>query len=102
VAHLVYSDEAEDDLASIFWYMAHESSSADIAFRFVERIRTKCTMIAATPLIGRARLELRRGLRSFPYRDYVIFYEVRAEAVRILRVLHARGDIEHLDFGQVT
>jgi plasmid stabilization system protein ParE len=42
------------------------------------------------------------GLRSFPYRDHLIFYVVRAEAVRILRVLHARRDIEHLDFGQVT
>jgi plasmid stabilization system protein ParE len=43
-----------------------------------------------------------KSLRSFPYRDYVICYEVRAEAVRILCVLHARRDIEHLDSGEVT
>jgi plasmid stabilization system protein ParE len=32
----------------------------------------------------------------------VISYEVRVDAVRILRVLHARRDNDHLDFGQVA
>ena len=39
--------------------------------------------------MGRARLELRANLRSFPAHGYVIFYEVAGGTVRIISVLHA-------------
>jgi hypothetical protein len=38
-------------------------------------------------------------LRSFPYRDCATLYDVRVEAVRMICVLHARRDNDHLDFG---
>ena len=33
-----------------------------------------------------------------PFRDYLIFYRVTAEAVEILRVLHGARDIDRLLF----
>ena len=45
--------------------------------------------------MGRARDEdLRPGVRSVPAGEYVIFYRVREQDVRILHVLHGRRDIQ--------
>ena len=38
-------------------------------------------------MIGRARDELRPGLRSFPVREYLILYSHQPGVIRILRVL---------------
>jgi toxin ParE1/3/4 len=44
--------------------------------------------------MGRARDDLRHGLRSFPVGEYVIVYTIEDEDVEILYVFHGRQDIE--------
>jgi toxin ParE1/3/4 len=50
-------------------------------------------MLVHTPLAGRERPELGRGLRSFAVGNYVLFYVARPDGVEIVRVLHGRQDI---------
>jgi len=53
-------------------------------------------MLAENPKIGREHDELFLNLRSFPYKDYVIFYFPIENGVEIYRVLHGARDIESL------
>lgn len=46
------------------------------------------------PAVGRAREDIRPGLRTFPVRQHLILYRVHSDTVRILRVLHARRDLQ--------
>lgn len=50
-------------------------------------------MLMENPLAGRERRELRKGLRSFPAGNYVIFYVPLPDGVEIVRVMHGRQDI---------
>ena len=86
---------AEADVAAIWEYIAQDSpESAD---RFVDGIYLTCNQtLAYNPRIGRTREELSPGLRSFPYRDYAIFYRIAITGVEVVRVFHGRRDIEPL------
>ncbi|MGH7117056.1 MAG: type II toxin-antitoxin system RelE/ParE family toxin [Stellaceae bacterium] len=53
-------------------------------------------MLSGWPRLGRGRNDLRRGLRSYPVENYVIFYRIDGVDVIIQRVLHARRDIRRL------
>jgi toxin ParE1/3/4 len=44
--------------------------------------------------MGRARDDLRPGLRSFAVGQYVIIYAIEDEDVEFLHVFHGRQDIE--------
>ena len=48
--------------------------------------------LSEQPLIGAAQDKYRSGLRSFPVGKYVIFYEINAAGITIIRVLHGARD----------
>jgi toxin ParE1/3/4 len=60
----------------------------------VASITERFSLLAAFPYAGRARGDLRPGLRSFSVGDYVILYRIEREDVVILPVIHGRRDIE--------
>jgi toxin ParE1/3/4 len=66
------------------------------AVSFVDELLERCQLLADNPLIGRARPELRQGVRSFPHGDYLIFYRPAAGGVTIVRVLHGARDARRL------
>jgi toxin ParE1/3/4 len=86
--------EAETDLDDIWIYVACESGSMAVADRIVDVITDRFLMLADHPHLGRARNDLRPGLRSFLTGNYAIFYRVDGTDVLILRVLHGSRDIE--------
>jgi toxin ParE1/3/4 len=83
--------QVERDLDSIWSYIAADSVRA--ADRLLDRIGKAFEMLVHTPLAGRERPELGRGLRSFAVGNYVIFYVARSDGVEIVRVLNGRQDI---------
>jgi toxin ParE1/3/4 len=91
MARLRFSGRAELDLIEIGDFIALDSASN--AGRFVAGLEEYCRVLEAHPLLGRAREELLPGLRSLPYRRYVIFYRVTADDIEIVRVLHSARDI---------
>ena len=89
--------QAESDLDEIWYFLATQSSSVDVADRVIDSITARFALLARQPYIGRRRDEdLRPGVRSFLVGDYVIAYRVDDDNVLILRVLRGSRDIETL------
>jgi toxin ParE1/3/4 len=87
----------ERDLDEIWYYVAKESASFDIANRLIDTITDRFFLLAGFPYLGRSREEeFGRGCRSFAVGEYVIVYTVEGEDVLILHVVHGRRDIEAL------
>jgi toxin ParE1/3/4 len=95
VAHRV-AGSAATDLDEIWFYIASESGSTDVADRVIDAITERFCLLADYPRLGRQRPDLRAGLRSYRVGDYLIFYRIEAPDVLILRVLHSRRDIRTL------
>ncbi|WP_409530440.1 type II toxin-antitoxin system RelE/ParE family toxin [Shinella sp.] len=51
-------------------------------------------LISENPALGRARAELAEGLRSFPYREHLVFYAVHDNAILVVRVLGAKQGLK--------
>ncbi len=85
------------DLDDIWYYVAIESGSVEIADKFVDSITERFFLLAGHPDLGRTRDDdFGIGLRSFPVGEYVIVYLVEGEDVFVLRVVHGRRDMEEL------
>jgi toxin ParE1/3/4 len=88
---------ADSDLDEIWYYVASQSGSMDVADRLIGSITDRFFLLASYPNLGRARDEdLRHGLRTFPVGEYVIFYRIEDESVVILRVLRGNRNIAAL------
>lgn len=85
---------ADFDLDDIWYYIAKESGSIEQAERFIASLTERFYLISENPYIGRSREDLRPGLRSFPFGQYVIIYRIKSEDVVILHVFHGSRDIE--------
>lgn len=83
---------AEDDLFSIWAYIAKDSPGA--ADRFLRRLNDRMQRLPQAPFVGERQDQYRAGLRSIVEGSYVIFYEVNANKVSIYRVLHGARDLK--------
>ncbi len=88
------TEPAKSDLKDIWTYIAENNPNA--ADKFMREFAKKFQLLADNPKIGRAHDEYILNLRSFPYKDYVIFYFPIDNSVEIYRVLHGARDIESL------
>ena len=96
MAHRV-APRAAADLDEIWYYVAKESGSVEIANHLVDSITDRFFLLASFPYIGREREKgFGPGSRSFAIGEYVIVYCVEAQDVLILRVAHGRRDMEAL------
>lgn len=68
---LVFRPEAEADLAAIYDHIAEDSPAR--AGRFVALLRERCGPLRRHPQMGRARDDLRPGLRGLPVERYLIY-----------------------------
>jgi toxin ParE1/3/4 len=96
MAHQV-APQASADLDNIWYYVANDSGSVEIADQVIDSITERFFLLAGHPYLGRARDDdFGIGLRSFPVGEYVIVYLVADKDVLILRVVHGRRDMEEL------
>lgn len=89
---VTFAPAAAHDLEEIADYIHAENPAA--AYRVVTELRARCNRLAAAPRSGVPRPELGVGLRSVPFRRYVMFYTLIGDDVRIERILHGARDIE--------
>ena len=89
--HLVFSPAAEEDLLDIAAYIGRDDPAR--ALSFVGELKARCADLSDFPEQGRARQELRPGLRSIPSGRYIIFYRVSVDLLRIERILHGARNI---------
>jgi toxin ParE1/3/4 len=99
---VVFSPEAEEQLAALYSYIAASASSATAA-RYTEAIVTYCEGLCSFPHRGTRRDDVRPGLRITNYRKRaVIAFTVDTEQVSIIGVFYGGQDYETIleeDFG---
>ena len=80
------------DIAEIWDHIADDSLRA--ADRWIDQLDVQFALLATQPLMGRPRDELARGLRSYPFGRYVIFYEPIEGGIDVIRLLHSARDVD--------
>ena len=90
---LLISDEAKADLVDIWLYIAEDNIPA--ADQMTGKFHDLFRRLTKFPEMGRERPEINvvTDLRSLPVDNYVVFYQVTDDAIRIHRVLHGSMDI---------
>lgn len=93
--HLVILDKAKRDLAEIKHYISERSGGPQVCQSFVEEVVRKCESLAKMLFrLGQIRDELRPGLRSYAYGNYIIFFCYREDAMEVIAILEGHRDIE--------
>ena len=94
MAHRV-SERAAADLDDIWYYVATESGSPELANRLVDSITDTFLLIARRPHLGRSRNDdFGVGSRSLSVGEYVIVYRIEGKDVRVMRVAQGRRDLD--------
>jgi toxin ParE1/3/4 len=86
------SDKAASDLAQL-WDRISEGSSEEIADRFIDRLLEDFQLLADFPQLGKARDNLKPGMRSLAHQRYLIFYLETKEGIDIARVIYGGRDL---------
>lgn len=88
---VTFSPLSKQDLIDIGDYIARDSRAN--ARRFVAKLRDQCRRIGYSPLGYVCREDLAPALRMAPQGNYIVFFRVLNDMVRIERVLHAARDL---------
>ena len=89
----LWSPEALDDREKIWDYYVGVAGR-HTAEKVLHEIGQVIALLEDRPYAGRARSEVRLGLRSFAATPHVVFYRVIDDRPEIVRVLDGRQDIE--------
>lgn len=92
--NVVFSPEAEEQLAALYGYIAI-AASPDIALRYTEAIVSYCESLCIFPHRGTTRDDVRPGLRVTHYKKRaVIAFYVAIDRVSIVGVFYGGQDYE--------
>jgi toxin ParE1/3/4 len=92
---LVWSAFARADLTDI-WNHFSNVVGQNTADNIVRKILDACVLIEDHPFAGRARDEIRPGLRSIIINPHVVFYRVQNDQAEVVRVLDGRRDLDEV------
>jgi plasmid stabilization system protein ParE len=93
------SPEALSDIAEIRAYLLREAGPA-VPTRVLARIRKKLAAIERMPDTGAPRPEFGEGMRLHVSGSYIIYVQVGAERVDVVRILHAAQDRDGIMSGR--
>jgi len=94
---LRYLPSAQDDLISIFDFIAQDSASR--ASAFVDKLDSRIGALERHPMLGRIprHQKLREdGYRVLMIESYLAFYIVRGREIEVHRVVHGSRNLDHL------
>ncbi|MEH1821103.1 MAG: type II toxin-antitoxin system RelE/ParE family toxin [Nostoc sp.] len=86
------STQAARDIEDIWKYLAPNNLKA--ADKLFDTLRESFPKLAKFPQMVRLRDELAPFVRSFPVKNYLIFYRPIDEGIEIVRILHGSQNIE--------
>ncbi|CAK7255016.1 MULTISPECIES: type II toxin-antitoxin system RelE/ParE family toxin [unclassified Shinella] len=84
-----FTESAEKDVDAILAYTITTWGDAQ-AEAYIGGLYRVLDLLAERPALGRLRPELAPGLRSFPYREHLLFYMLFEDTVLVVRILAAR------------
>jgi toxin ParE1/3/4 len=91
---LIRSFRYEEDLISIWRYVAGDSPEA--ASLLLERIDERVQSLIQNPFIGERQSQFGARTRRIIDGNYIVFYDVHADVVHVLRVFHGARKLESL------
>ena len=96
---LVLDPDAEQDLDTIFDYLAQNNPAA--AARYIRELQEQCVFYAEFPFIGQAEPDIAQRLnlphehvRSFLYRNHRCYYVVTDDEMRVFGFIDVRRDLD--------
>ena len=91
----LWSPESLSDLDQI-WNYYERVAGRNAATKIVRQIDKVIATVEDHPFAGRARDELRAGVRSLAATPHVVFYRVVNDIPEIIRILDSRRDIDEI------
>lgn len=88
------SKAAAIDVQNIFEYSYLEFGLSQ-ADSYLFKLENALKLLAINPLFGRQRNEIKKGLYSIPEAEYLIFYRILKNYIRIVRILHNKRDLKN-------
>src|SRR5215208_2203296 len=87
------SSDAEGDIEEIADYTTRNWGSEQ-SRRYSAGLRAGFRQLREYPRLGTDRSDLEAGLRCLPVQEHRIFYQVQADLISVVRILHVREDEE--------
>jgi toxin ParE1/3/4 len=87
------SRQAEQDLEDIWVYLTQQDEL--LADKQIAQILDRFPMLSQFPNMGKQRDDLLGGLRSFPVKPYIIFYNKISDGIEVVRILHQSRNIDN-------
>ena len=94
MVRIVRTRQAREDVLEIWDYVA--AIDVDAADTLIRRLDEVIRHLSTQPEIGSKQDKYRDGLRCLPAGNYLIFYDIIPDAIRILRILHGARRWEDL------
>jgi toxin ParE1/3/4 len=92
---VILTVQAQQDLRDI-WRGLAEFGGLKRADDRIVGIQKKLQLLGTFPSSGRSRDELLPGLRSFPVKEFVIFYRVGTTHLEVARVVDGRRNLDEI------
>jgi toxin ParE1/3/4 len=92
---VIWSPEAVADIEHLWEYYA-QAAGRGTADRILREIAKAVAVLDDFPAAGRARDEIRTGLRSLAATPQIVFYRLKDGRPEIVRVLDGRRDIDEI------
>lgn len=77
------------------WFYSKERWGRSRAESYIRDLTASMARIAENPMLGQDYGHVRPGYRKHPAGSHMLFYEVRAGIVVVVRVLHQQMDVEN-------
>lgn len=84
---------AKEDLKEI-WNYSEERWGVTQADKYLKALEKCIEDLAKFPEKGRLRNEIRRGYRSFPEGQHLVFYKAQKKQIEVVRILHKKMDVK--------
>jgi toxin ParE1/3/4 len=81
---------ADAEIRSIMLWIARDNPSA--ALKWARDLDEKLRKLAEMPGSGTDRKDLRPGVRSSPFGNYLVFFKPARDGITVIRVLHGARD----------
>lgn len=81
--------DAQSDLIDIRQYTLKQWGEAQ-SKKYLSELRQTIRLLAETPSLGKARLDVGKGIFSFPHISHIIYYIVHKRQLVVFGVLHKR------------
>ena len=96
MTQVIHSKQANQDLFSIWAYIAEDNINA--ADKLLDNIDDKCKLLGENPKLGQARPDISAKMRYFPVKNYLILYQEQPFGIEVIRVLHGSRDLNEIIF----